>query len=79
MVLMLVVLPTGFAAAQDNLTIYFLDVGQADAAILQCGDDVMMIDGGKVKVNYLPKPSAPSAGKVLDRIHEILLASRLKK
>lgn len=28
---------------------------------------------------YLPKPSAPSAGKVLDRIHEILLASRLKK
>lgn len=46
MVLMLVALPTGFAAAQDNLTIYFLDVGQADAAILQCGDDVMMIDGG---------------------------------
>lgn len=38
----------------------------------------MMIDGCKVKVNYLPKPSAPSAGKVLDRIHEILLASRLK-
>lgn len=46
MVLMLVALPTGFAVAQDNLTIYFLDVGQADAAILQCGDDVMMIDGG---------------------------------
>ncbi len=39
----------------------------------------MMIDGCKVKVNYLPKPPAPSAGKVLDRIHEILLASRLKK
>ena len=39
----------------------------------------MMIDGCKVKVSYLPKPSAPSAGNVLDRIHEILLASRLKK
>ena len=39
----------------------------------------MMIDGCKVKVNYLPKPSTPSTGKVLDRIHEILLASRLKK
>ena len=39
----------------------------------------MMIDGCKVKVNYLPKPPAPSACKVLDRIHEILLASRLKK
>lgn len=39
----------------------------------------MIIDGCKVKVNYLPKPPAPSACKVLDRIHEILLASRLKK
>ena len=39
----------------------------------------MMIDGCKVNVNYPPKPSAPSAGNVLDRIHEILLASKLKK
>lgn len=29
-----------------NLIIHFLDVGQADAVILQCGDEVLMIDGG---------------------------------
>ena len=39
----------------------------------------MMIDGCKVKVNYLPKPSAPSAGKVLEISHDILVASRIKK
>lgn len=33
-------------ATAENLMIHFLDVGQADAAILQCGDEVMMIDGG---------------------------------
>lgn len=33
-------------ATTENLMIHFLDVGQADAAILQCGDEVMMIDGG---------------------------------
>lgn len=31
---------------EGKLTVHFLDVGQADAAILQCGDQVMMIDGG---------------------------------
>ena len=30
----------------ESLYVHFLDVGQADAAILQCGDAVMMIDGG---------------------------------
>ena len=34
-------------ASAENLVVYFLDVGQADAAILQCGDEVMMIDGGE--------------------------------
>lgn len=34
------------ASAVDLLTVHFLDVGQADAAILQCGDVSIMIDGG---------------------------------
>ena len=34
------------AAAAESLTVRFLDVGQADAAILECGGEVMMIDGG---------------------------------
>ena len=33
-------------AAADSLIVRFLDVGQADAAILECGGEVMMIDGG---------------------------------
>ena len=29
-----------------GLTVYYLDVGQADAAVLLCDGQVMMIDGG---------------------------------
>ena len=32
----------------SELTVHFIDVGQADAAILQCGGDTMIIDGGNV-------------------------------
>ncbi len=44
----------------SELTVHFIDVGQADAALLQCGDDVMLIDGGNVAdssliVAYLKK------------------------
>lgn len=33
---------------KSELTVHFIDVGQADAALLQCEDDVMLIDGGNV-------------------------------
>ena len=37
------------ANAEDSgLTVYFLDVGQADAAVVICDDEVLMIDGGNV-------------------------------
>lgn len=37
------------AIAEDSgLTVYFLDVGQADAAVIVCDDEVLMIDGGNV-------------------------------
>ena len=44
----------------SELTVHFVDVGQADAAILQCEDDTMIIDGGNVAdssliVAYLKK------------------------
>lgn len=32
----------------SELTVHFIDVGQADAAVLQCEDDTMIIDGGNV-------------------------------
>lgn len=34
------------AAAEDGLTVHFLDVGQGDAIIVQCDGHNMMIDGG---------------------------------
>ena len=36
---------------KDLLTVTFLDVGQGDAAVLQCGGQSMMIDGGKAKAS----------------------------
>ena len=39
--------------AKDDLHIYFVDVGQADAAIITCSDDVLMIDGGNVADSQL--------------------------
>lgn len=35
-------------ALKSELTVHFIDVGQADAAVLQCEDDTMIIDGGNV-------------------------------
>ena len=42
----------------DGLTVHFLDVGQADCALLECGGEYILIDGGNVEdssfvVSYL--------------------------
>ena len=37
---------TARPADSTGLTVWFLDVGQADAAVLQCDGQTMMIDGG---------------------------------
>lgn len=38
---------------QGELTIHFIDVGQADAAVILCGGQVMMIDGGNAEDSSL--------------------------
>ena len=48
------------ATAGETLTVHFLDVGQADCALLECGGEFMLIDGGNVAdssyvVSYLEK------------------------
>ncbi|MCI8404332.1 MAG: hypothetical protein HFE49_05465 [Clostridia bacterium] len=53
----------------SELTVHFVDVGQADAAILQCEDDTMIIDGGNVAdssliVAYLKKLNVPHIHKI---------------
>ena len=44
----------------QELTVHFIDVGQADCALLECGGEYILIDGGNVEdsslvVNYLEK------------------------
>ena len=33
----------------DGLTVHYIDVGQADSILLQCGGEAMLIDGGNVE------------------------------
>ncbi len=44
---------SGEGTASETLTVHFLDVGQGDAAILQCGGQTLMIDGGDRNANRL--------------------------
>ena len=36
---------------RPELEVHFLDIGQGDSALLFCGDETLLIDGGKVKNN----------------------------
>lgn len=40
------ILPAEIGVSGDRLTVQFIDVGQADCALLECGGEYMMIDGG---------------------------------
>ena len=37
----------------ESLTVHFIDVGQADCALLECGGEYMLIDGGNVEDGQL--------------------------
>lgn len=37
------------ASANEEFAIHFIDVGQADAAVILCDDEVLMIDGGNAE------------------------------
>lgn len=52
--------PVASEPDSDVLTVHFLDVGQADCILLECGGEFMLIDGGNVDdsslvVSYLEK------------------------
>lgn len=40
--------PVNMPVHTDGLAVHFIDVGQADCALLLCGDEAMLIDGGNV-------------------------------
>lgn len=45
--------PVSTPAAGETLAVHFIDVGQADAALLLCGEHAMLIDGGNVEDSSL--------------------------
>ena len=45
--------PVSTPAAGETLAVHFIDVGQADAALLLCGAHAMLIDGGNVEDSSL--------------------------
>ena len=54
----------------DRLTVHFIDVGQADCALLECGGEYILIDGGNVEdsslvVSYLEKQGVTQLSAVI--------------
>ena len=65
--------PTG---GGETLTVHFIDVGQADCALLECGGDYMLIDGGnrddgQLVISYLQQQGVEElAAVVCTHAHE---------
>ena len=54
--------PQTYTPVDDNLTVRYINVGQGDAALITCGTDSMMIDGG-------PSDKSQNIYKILDTLH----------
>ncbi len=57
-------------ATEGKLTVHFLDVGQADCALLECGGEYILIDGGNVAdspliVSYLQQQGVTALQAVI--------------
>nr|MBQ8243605.1 MBL fold metallo-hydrolase [Oscillospiraceae bacterium] len=69
----IVVEPAESAPAQvsgDGLTVHFIDVGQADCALLECGGEYMIIDGGnkedgQLVISYLQQQGVEELSAVV--------------
>lgn len=76
LILLITVLPSGcdgvkHKAAEGALAVHYIDVGQADATLLLCGGESMLIDGGNVEdsrlvVSYLGSLGIDKLDYVLD-------------
>ena len=54
--------PTAPVSGGDTLTVHFIDVGQADCALLECGGEFMLIDGVNVEDSSLVVSYLESCG-----------------
>ena len=61
---------TAAVLSGDGLTVHFIDVGQADCALLECGGEYMIIDGGnkddgQLVVSYLEQQGVEELSAVV--------------
>ena len=61
---------TTLSASGETLSVHFIDVGQADCALLECGGEYMLIDGGNVEdgslvVSFLEKQGVEELSAVV--------------
>lgn len=54
--------PTTTPVSGDGLTVHFIDVGQADCALLECDGEYILIDGGNVEDSSLVVSYLESTG-----------------
>lgn len=72
----IVILEPQPAPSGDGLTVHFIDVGQADCVLLECGGEYLLIDGGnredgQLIVSYLEQQGVESlAAVVCTHAHE---------
>lgn len=62
--------PPAAPVSGDGLTVHFIDVGQADCALLECGGEYMLIDGGnkadgRLVVSYLEQQGVEELSAVV--------------
>ena len=62
--------PAAPAVSGDGLTVHFIDVGQADCALLECGGEYLLIDGGnredgQLVVSYLDQQGVEELSAVV--------------
>ncbi len=54
--------PQTYTPVDDSLTVRYIDVGQGDSALITCGSDSMIIDGG-------PKNKSEKVYSILNKLH----------
>ena len=62
--------PAAPSVSGDGLTVHFIDVGQADCALLECGGEYLLIDGGnredgQLVVSYLDQQGVEELSAVV--------------
>ena len=64
------IVPAETGVSGDGLTVQYIDVGQADCALIECGGEYLLIDGGnrddsQLVVSYLEQQGVKELSAVV--------------